>query len=139
MITSVKNVFLFVSIGLLFLCFSGSDFSKKKVVKNEINKVTVTIIDTGEKEEIELKSHQTAQIKVFLSSLGDMLGEYMVTLTDISRQKTFSNLLTDDLGEVIFRKVPPGDYAVYLNKKVATEEQERSTVRVSDVILKAYP
>ncbi len=101
--------------------------------------VSVIITDTEETEWIELKGRQTAQIKVYLSSLGDMLDEYMVSLIDTSRKKPLLSLISDTSGIVIFRKVPPGNYAVFVNQKVTTEEQEHNTIKVSDIVMKAYP
>ena len=101
--------------------------------------VSIIIPDTSETETLELKNHQTAHVKVYLSSLGDQVDAYMVSLIDTSQKTQIFSLISDVAGEVVFKKVPAGTYAVYLNRKVGTEEQENSTVKISDVIIKAYP
>lgn len=103
------------------------------------NLISVIIPDTSETETLELKGHQTAHVKVYLSSLGDQVDTYMVSLINTNEQTQIYNLISDVAGEVVFKKIPAGTYAVYLNRKVANEEQENSTVKISDIVLKAFP
>ena len=117
---------------IAFLCLADQKQASK-------NLISVIIPDTSETETLEMRSHQTAQVRVFLSSLGDPLDTYMVSLIDTNHQSKIDNLISDASGEVIFKKVPAGTYAVYLNRKVKDEEQENSTVKISDLIIKAYP
>lgn len=134
--SQIKLLILFLScLTPTFLLAEGSvkEKSKDKLM------VAVTIPETSETETIELKSHQTALVKVYLSSLGDMLDSYMISLVDISSNRPTVNLLSDANGEVVFKKVAAGNYAVHINRKASTEEQENSTAKISDLILKAYP
>jgi hypothetical protein len=132
-LTLIFSVFVFIFVSFVRAESSTKDKPKEKLL------VSVTIPETSETEFQELKNHQTGLVKVFLSSLGDMVDSYMISLVDLTGGSKTVNLLTDSDGIVTFKKVPAGNYAVHINRKAATEDQEHGTVKISDIIIKAYP
>ena len=134
----MKNLFDLKILFGLFLCLN-SMVTRAEANERSSNTVSVIIPDTSEVESVTLKSYQVAQVKVYLSSLGDTMDKYMVSLVDTNLNTVVANLVSDESGEVIFKKLPPGTYALSLNRKVAFEEQEHSTVKIGDVVIKAYP
>ena len=136
-LTTFRLFILFFIICFSIFCEEETKATEPKVIPK--NLVSVIIPDTSETETLELKNHQTAHVKVYLSSLGDQMDAYMISLIETSQNTQIVSLISDVAGEVVFKKVPAGTYAVYLNRKVANAEQENSTVKISDVVLKAYP
>jgi len=113
--------------------FAADETLIKKTTKN----VKVYIPGTHDEKEIELRFAQTATVKVYLSSLGDMVDKFMVSLLDMETNVIHASKLSDVDGIVVFRKVPPGSYAAYVNTRVK-EDGERYNVRVGDIFLSKF-
>lgn len=111
---------------------------KPKSTHSEKN-FSVYVPESDETKELNLKKHQTGSVKVYLSTLGEQVDKYMVSIIRLGEDKVVASGLTDVHGEISFRKLSPGKYTVYLNKKVNVEENELTTVKIGDFYLKATP
>ncbi|HMO18684.1 MAG TPA: hypothetical protein PKA63_10550 [Oligoflexia bacterium] len=111
---------------------------KQKDDKEISDKVEIYIPTSGETHSVKLRKNQSAIVYVFLSSLGDPLDAFMVSLVSNSDNKLVGSVLSGSAGEVSFSKISAGSYTVYVNRRVR-EEGEFSSVKVGDVRLKAYP
>lgn len=100
---------------------------------------SVYVPESDETKELNLKKHQTGSVKVYLSTLGEQVDKYMVSIIRLGEDQIVASGLTDVHGEINFRKLSPGKYTVYLNKKVNVEENELTTVKIGDFFLKATP
>jgi hypothetical protein len=100
--------------------------------------VRVYIPTSDEEKVIRLKPNQKASVFVYLSSLGDPLDKFMVSIVSNTDNTLLANTLSGPDGEVVFRKIPAGNYTVYVNRRVVRDD-EVSSVRVGDVRLRAYP
>jgi hypothetical protein len=96
-------------------------------------------IPTSDEEQVAaLRPHQQAVVFVYLSSLGDPLDKYMVSIVSNEDNRLVANALSGAEGIVVFRKILPGDYTVYVNRRVVHDEVV-SSVRVADVRIKTSP
>lgn len=100
------------------------------------SEVSVYLPSSDEEQKLKLRPKQKASIYVFLSSLGDSMDKFMVSLVSLTDNKLVANKLSGPDGEVVFRKIPPGEYTVFVNRRVLRDE-EMSSVKVADVRLKA--
>jgi hypothetical protein len=127
-------LFLFItvfSVPFLSNSLSAAEHSDPRVVR-------IYIPGSGEEHAVSLKPHQKASVFVYLSSLGDPLDGYMVSLVSDSDNKLAGNRLSGPDGEVVFRKIDAGEYTVFVNRRVVRDE-EVSSVKVADVRIKALP
>lgn len=100
--------------------------------------VRVYIPTSDEEKVVALKPNQKASVFVYLSSLGDPLDKFMISIVSNTDNTLMANTLSGPDGEVVFRKIPPGNYTVYVNRRVVRDD-EMSSVKVGDVRLRAYP
>jgi hypothetical protein len=125
---------------LAFLVCSLVLCSDTAIAQNSLEDVLVKVYIPSSDEEkvIALKPNQKASVFVYLSSLGDPLDKFMVSIVSNTDNKLLANTLSGSDGEVVFRKIPAGNYTVYVNRRVVRDD-EMSTVKVGDVRLRAYP
>ncbi len=125
----------------LFLISSipaGAQESSEKKSLLEQRAVRVYIPSSDEEQVIYLKQHQKATVFVYLSSLGDPLDKYMVSIVSNTDNRLIANILSGPEGEVVFRKIEAGEYTVFVNRRVIRDEM-MSSVKVADVRIKAVP
>jgi hypothetical protein len=123
------SAFLFVPFVLDTL--SASEHLDPRVVR-------IYIPSSGEEHAVKLKPHQKASVFIYLSSLGDPLDGYMVSLVSDRDNKLAANRLSGPDGEIVFKKIDEGEYTVFVNRRVVRDE-EISSVKVADVRIKALP
>jgi hypothetical protein len=132
------NLRIIIIIICIFLVSLPLSAEEKKSSQIDPNLVKVYNPVDGEEDQLRLKRGESANVKIFLGSLGDMLDKFMITLLNMETNDLVSSQLSDVHGEVIFRKIPAGNYSVYVNKRVM-ENGEFSSVKVTDVKITTYP
>ncbi|MCB0325296.1 MAG: hypothetical protein KDD69_17055 [Bdellovibrionales bacterium] len=100
--------------------------------------IEVTDADSYDVRKLELGRGQTADIIVYLSSLGDLVEKYLVILRRATDNKRVRTLLSDKHGRVKFADIPPGEYRIYVSRRVK-EDGDMSTVKIGDVRLYVSP
>lgn len=131
----LKRIFLIIIV--FAVCYSNVFAIDETLTKTTKNMVKVYIPGTHDEKSIDLGLAQTATVKVYLSTLGDMVDKFMVSLLDMETNVIQESKLSDVDGIVIFRKVPAGSYAAYINTRVK-EDGERYSVKVADVFLSKF-
>lgn len=97
----------------------------------------VTPVNSFEIKKLELAEGQTADIIVYLKSVGEPVNNFLVTLKRDIDNKRVAAMLSDRYGRVSFEKVSLGRYRVDVNKKIL-EGGDVSTVSVGDILLSVH-
>ena len=84
------------------------------------NTVCAEVIEVGsinsfERQRLELKGNQKADVTVYLKSLGEMLDGFKVVLRSVEKNVEKS-LISDDSGVVTFHNVPYGLYMLSVDR-----------------------
>ncbi len=121
-------------LGLLLVLLLLSLFSSPFFPAQHASAATVTVINASSADvhKLELKNGQAADIVVYLSSFGDLVENFLVILRRESDNKRIRTLLSDKHGRVRFRIIPPGNYRVYVSRRVS-DDGHLSTVEVGDI------
>lgn len=128
------------TLSLYFFCLITTPlFAEDSLPVVETKKfVTVYVPTNDEKQKIELRKNQLAMVYVFLGGLGEPLDKFMVSIISNDDNSLVASKLSGPSGEITFERIPAGNYTVYVNRRVI-DIDEISTVKVSDVRLRAYP
>lgn len=108
--------------------------ANKVVTPEPTEVVVVSNDDSNELQRITPGPGRTVDVTVYLASLGDMVGDYLVTLRRDSDNKRMQAVLSDKYGQVLFQNIPPGYYHVEVGRKLK-DEGELTSISVGDVRL----